>query len=114
MLRTCASRPRKGFVILDGALITADRIAGDEPYYSMKHRRQGMNAQVVASLEGTPLWFSRALLGRRHDLSHYFRTERRYWNNERLIQVNPLAGPSMASASDAGGCPLQQVSVYFC
>jgi hypothetical protein len=61
--------PPEGFVVLDGTLITTDRIAADEPHYSMKHRRHGMNVQVVAAPDGTPLWFSRALPGRTHDLT---------------------------------------------
>ncbi|MDQ0605369.1 hypothetical protein QF037_009714 [Streptomyces canus] len=61
--------PPEGFVILDGTLIATDRIAADEPYYSMKHRRHGMNVQVVAAPDGRPLWFSRALPGRTHDLT---------------------------------------------
>jgi hypothetical protein len=61
--------PPEGFVILDGTLITTDRIAADEPYYSMKHRRHGMNVQVIARPDGTPLWFSRATPGRTHDLT---------------------------------------------
>lgn len=44
--------PPEGFVILDGTLIPTDRIAADEPYYSMKHRRHGMNVQVVAAPDG--------------------------------------------------------------
>lgn len=59
----------EGFVILDGTLTATDRIAADEPYYSVKHRRHGMNVQVVATPDGTPLWFSRALPGRTHDLT---------------------------------------------
>lgn len=57
------------FVIVDGTLIPTDRIAADEPYYSQKHRKHGMNVQVVAAPDGTPLWFSRALPGRTHDLT---------------------------------------------
>jgi hypothetical protein len=57
------------FVVVDGTLIPTDRIAADEPYYSMKHRRHGMNVQVIARPDGTPLWFSRALPGRTHDLT---------------------------------------------
>lgn len=57
------------FVIVDGTLIQTDRIAADEPYYSMKHRQHGMNVQVIARSDGTPLWFSRALPGRTHDLT---------------------------------------------
>jgi hypothetical protein len=57
------------FVIVDGTLIPTDRIAADEPYYSQKHRKHGMNVQVIAAPDGTPLWFSRALPGRTHDLT---------------------------------------------
>jgi hypothetical protein len=56
-------------VIVDGTLIPTDRIAADEPYYSMKHRRHGMNVQLIARPDGTPLWFSRATPGRTHDLT---------------------------------------------
>jgi hypothetical protein len=56
-------------VILDGTLIPTDRVAADEPYYSQKHKKHGMNVQVVAAPDGTPLWFSRALPGRAHDLT---------------------------------------------
>lgn len=41
----------------------------DEPYYSMKHRKHGTNAQGIARPDGTPLWFSRATPGRTHDLT---------------------------------------------
>ncbi len=56
-------------MILDGTLIPTDRVAADEPYYSQKHRRHRMNVQVIARPDGTPLWFSRALPGRTHDLT---------------------------------------------
>ncbi|MGX8904736.1 transposase family protein [Streptomyces netropsis] len=57
------------FVVVDGTLIPTDRIRADEPYYSQKHRKHGMNVQVVARPDGTPLWFSRALPGRTRDLT---------------------------------------------
>ncbi|ANZ13674.1 transposase IS4 family protein [Streptomyces noursei ATCC 11455] len=57
------------FVIVDGTLIPTDRIAADAPYYSQKHKRHGMNVQVIAAPDGTPLWFSRALPGRTHGLT---------------------------------------------
>ena len=57
------------FVIVDGTLIPTDRIAADEPYYSQKHKQHGMNVQVIAAPDGTPLWFSRATPGRTHDLT---------------------------------------------
>ncbi len=37
----------KAFVILGGALPPIDRIAADTPYYSGKHKRHGMNVQVL-------------------------------------------------------------------
>lgn len=61
--------PPEGSVILDGTLIATDRFAADEPYYSMKHRRHGMNVQVVAAPDGRALCFSRAPPGRTHDLT---------------------------------------------
>ncbi|MFD0078532.1 transposase family protein [Streptomyces sp. NPDC127166] len=64
-----AGRGEGDFVILDGTLIPTDRIAADEPYYSQKHKKHGMNMQVIAAPDGTPLWFSRALPGRTHDLT---------------------------------------------
>lgn len=57
------------FVIVDGTLIPTDRIKADEPYYSQKHKQHGMNVQVIAAPDGTPLWFSRATPGRTHDLT---------------------------------------------
>ncbi len=57
------------FVIVDGTLIPTDRIAADEPYYSQKHKKHGMNVQVITRPYGTPLWFSRATPGRTHDLT---------------------------------------------
>ncbi|MFE7595537.1 IS5 family transposase [Streptomyces sp. NPDC057494] len=56
-------------VIVDGTLIPIDRITSDEPYYSQKHRKHGMNVQVIARPDGTPLRFSRATPGRTHDLT---------------------------------------------
>ncbi len=36
----------------------------DEPYHSQNHKKHGMNVQVIARPDGTPLWFSRATPGR--------------------------------------------------
>jgi hypothetical protein len=42
----------KAFVILDGTLLSIDRVAmssgRDRPYYSGKHKRHGVNVQVLA------------------------------------------------------------------
>ncbi|MBO3675711.1 transposase family protein [Streptomyces sp. NEAU-YJ-81] len=59
----------KAFVILDGTLLPIDRIAADSPYYSGKHKRHGMNIQVLADPFGRLLWASPALPGSAHDLT---------------------------------------------
>jgi len=58
----------KAFVILDGTLLSIDRIATDRPYYSGKHKRHGMNVQVIADALGRLLWASPALPGAVHDI----------------------------------------------
>ncbi|GIH21682.1 hypothetical protein Raf01_98540 [Rugosimonospora africana] len=57
------------WVILDGTLIPIDRIAEDRPYYSGKHKRHGVNVQVLADTRGNLLWASPALPGATHDLT---------------------------------------------
>lgn len=59
---------QKAFVILDGTLLPIDRIAADQPYYSGKHKKQGMNVQVLADPFGRLLWASAALPGSVHDV----------------------------------------------
>ncbi|MFD4653626.1 transposase family protein [Streptomyces sp. NPDC058441] len=58
----------KAFVILDGTLLHIDRIAADRPYCSGKHKRHGMNVQVIADAFGRLLWVSPALPGAVHDI----------------------------------------------
>jgi len=58
----------KAYVILDGTLLAIDRIAADRPYYSGKHKRHGMNVQVLADPLGRLIWASPALPGAVHDL----------------------------------------------
>jgi DDE superfamily endonuclease len=48
------------YAVLDGTLIPVDRVAADRPFYSGKHRRHGMNLQVIASSRGDILWVSGA------------------------------------------------------
>ncbi|GAA1927346.1 hypothetical protein GCM10009753_71190 [Streptantibioticus ferralitis] len=59
----------KAFVILDSTLLPIDRIAADTPYYSGKHRRHGINIQVLTDPFGRLLWASPALPGSTHDLT---------------------------------------------
>jgi hypothetical protein len=64
-MRTAAT---KAFVILDGTLLPIDRIAADRPFYSGKHKKHGMNVQVITDATGMLLWASPALPGAVHDI----------------------------------------------
>ena len=64
-----AKKAGHAYVVLDGTLIPVDRVAADRPFYSGKHRRHGMNLQVIASPGGDILWVSGALPGSVHDLN---------------------------------------------
>jgi len=63
-----AGRAGHAFVVIDGTVIPIDRVAADRPFYSGKHRKHGMNLQVIASPQGDILWVSGALPGAVHDL----------------------------------------------
>ncbi|MFI7601209.1 transposase family protein [Actinoplanes sp. NPDC049681] len=60
---------RLAHAILDGTLIPIDRVRSQKPYYSGKHRRHGVNVQVIADAAGRLVWASPALPGTAHDLS---------------------------------------------
>jgi len=62
-----AKKAGHAYVIIDGTLIPIDRVARDKPFYSGKHKRHGMNLQVIASPGGDVLWVSGALPGSVHD-----------------------------------------------
>lgn len=57
------------YAILDGTLIPIDRVADHKPYHSGKHRRHGVNVQVLADPAGRLIWASPALPGATHDLT---------------------------------------------
>ncbi len=67
--RTVYLASRLVYVILDGTLIPIDRVAVDRPYYSGKHKRHGVNVQILADARGRLLWASPALPGSTHDLT---------------------------------------------
>jgi hypothetical protein len=62
-----AKKAGHAYVILDGTLIPIDRVAADRPFYSGKHKRHGMNLQVIAGPAGELLWVSGPLPGSVHD-----------------------------------------------
>jgi hypothetical protein len=62
-----AAKAGHAHVVLDGTLIPIDRVAADRPFYSGKHKKHGMNLQVIAGPRGDILWVSGALPGSVHD-----------------------------------------------
>ncbi|GLW09891.1 hypothetical protein Misp01_50200 [Microtetraspora sp. NBRC 13810] len=73
------------FVVSDGTLIPIDRVAADRPYYSGKNKKHGMNVQVIAAPDGTPLWTSGSLPGSVHDLK-----AARIWGIIRRLETTGL------------------------
>jgi hypothetical protein len=57
------------YVLLDGTLAECDRTGDGRADYSGKHRRHGVNLQVVTAPDGTLVWISPASPGRIHDLT---------------------------------------------
>ena len=55
--------------MIDGTLIPVNRVAADRPFYSGKHRRHGMNLQVIAATDGEMVWVSGPLPGAVYDLA---------------------------------------------
>jgi hypothetical protein len=87
-----ARKAGHAFVIIDGTLIAIDRVAKDRPFYSGKHRRHGMNLQVISSPDGDVLWVSGPLPGSVHDL-----TAARIWGI-----VRELAAAGLITLADKG------------
>ncbi|MEV6544822.1 transposase family protein [Streptomyces sp. NPDC051665] len=56
------------YVLLDGTA-ECDRVGDSRADFSHKHRRHGVNVQVVTDPVGRLLWISPALPGRAHDLT---------------------------------------------
>ena len=82
---TAARKAGHAFVVIDGTLIPIDRLAADRPFYSGKHRRHGMNLQVIATPGGDIVWVSGALPGAVHDL-----TAARIWGIIRELAASGL------------------------
>jgi hypothetical protein len=81
-----AKRAGHAYVVIDGALIPIDRVAADRPFYSGKHRRYGMNLQVISAPRRRDLWVSGPLPGATHDL-----TAARIWGIVRQPAARGLA-----------------------
>ncbi|MFY9774014.1 MAG: transposase family protein [Trebonia sp.] len=87
-----AKKAGYAYVVLDGTLIPIDRVAADRPFYSGKHKRHGMNLQVIASPGGDVLWVSGALPGSVHD-------KKAEWIWDVLAE---LAGAGLVTLADKG------------
>ncbi len=87
-----AKKARHAFVVIDGTLIPIDRVAADRPSCSGKHRKHGMNLQVIASPHGEILWVSGPLPGAVHDL-----TAARIWGI-----IRELAAAGLIVLADKG------------
>ncbi|GAA4830221.1 transposase family protein [Kitasatospora terrestris] len=57
------------YVLVDGTLAECDRVGDGRADYSGKHRRHGVNLQVITNPVGKLAWISRPLPGRIHDLT---------------------------------------------
>jgi hypothetical protein len=80
------------YLVIDGTLIPIDRVAADRPFYSGKHRRHGMNLQVIAGPGGDIVWVSGPLPGAVHDL-----TAARIWGI-----IRELAAAGLVVLADKG------------
>jgi hypothetical protein len=91
-------KARHAYVVIDGTLIPIDRVAADRPFYSGKHRKHGMNLQVIASPDGDIVGVSGPLPGAVHDL-----TAARIWGIVRALAASGLivlADKGYAGAGD--------------
>jgi hypothetical protein len=87
------------FVVLDGTLARADRVAADRPFFSGKHHCHGMNLQVLAGSAGQLPWVSGALPGSVHDMKAAW-----IWGIERELaaaELPALAGKGYQGAAHA-------------
>ncbi|MEV4591315.1 transposase family protein, partial [Streptomyces chartreusis] len=87
------------FVLLDGTLAECDRVGDGQADYSHKHRRHGVNVQVVTDPDGRLLWLSPALPGSTHDLTAA--------RTHRIIRVCEHQGvPTVADLAYQGAWPV--------
>src|SRR3954447_14884415 len=86
------------YVLLDGTLAECDRVGDGRADYSHRHRRHGVNVQVVTDPDGRLLWLSPALPGRTHDLTAA--------RTHRIIRICERQGvPILADLAYQGGGP---------
>lgn len=92
------------FVLLDGTPAECDRVGDGQADYSHKHRRHGVNVQVVTDSGGRLLWLSPALPGRTHDLT----ADRTH----RILRICERQGvPIVADLAHQGACPWLTIGI---
>jgi hypothetical protein len=105
------------FVLLDGTLAECDRVGDGRADYSHKHRRHGVNVQVVTDPDGRLLWLSPALPGplprpdrRPHppDHPHLRAPGRPHPGRSRLPGRWPLADHGHQTQAPAGTHPYRE------
>ncbi|AUA07928.1 Transposase DDE domain protein [Streptomyces malaysiensis subsp. malaysiensis] len=57
------------YILLDDTVAECDRVGDNRTDFSHKHRRHGVNVQVVTDPVGRLLWISPTMPGRAHDLT---------------------------------------------
>ena len=93
-----AVRRGLAYLVLDGTLIPIDRVKADRPFYSGKHKKHGVNLQVIAAPNGAIIWTSGPLPGSVHDL-----TAARIWGILRALHACGL--PTLADKAYQGAGP---------
>jgi hypothetical protein len=94
-----AGKAGYAYVVIDGRLIPIDRLAADRPFYSGKHRRHGMNLQVIATLRQRHRVGVRAVARRRArpdhrpDLGHRAQAPLLPWRAGQLAKDPRSSGP---------------------
>lgn len=83
------------YVLVDGTLAECDRVGDGRADYSTKHKRHGVNVQVITDPDGRTLWLSPALPGRTHDLTAA--------RTHKIIKICERQGvPVLADMADIG------------
>ncbi len=96
------------YVLLDGTLAECDCVGDGQADYSHKHRRHGVNVQVVTDSTGQILCISPALPGRCHDLTRPAPTGSSGSASARASPFWPTAptrAPALGSPPDADAHP---------
>jgi hypothetical protein len=95
-----AGKADYAYMVVDGTLIPIDRVAADRPFYSGKHKRHGMNLQVIASPDGSLPVGLRCLHGSMHD-------KEAEWTWGVIAELEKVGIVTLADKGHQGQDPLQ-------